>query len=122
MQTNQKDDLFEFISTQKQNTLNDSLLDAFSCTFSQLEQPVSPKRKPTDALQAPQAPKTRNKLSLLKKKENTIAVENNMNEKIFENDAEIFCTENLKKIDMESMEFQETSKLEGKKLIKYFRV
>lgn len=123
MHTNQPES-----STENTNILNDSLFDMFSCTFSQIQQPVSPKRKQDNAPQAPSAPKTRNKLSLVKdSQKNKIANKENgtvdsttcvnkTKENELEDDSDIFCSQILKKIESESLEFtdnQNSSTLQG---------
>lgn len=111
----------ELNPTQNRNSLNDSFFDMFSCTFPEFPQPPSPKRKQDGELPPPQAPKTRNKLSLLKPSQKTqSSVENKENvasncEQPFEADADIFCTQMLQKIDEESMEFAGKQKSNGVK-------
>lgn len=106
---------------QGNTTLNDSLFDMFNCSPPELQEKHSPKRKQDSVLQAPQAPKTRNKLSLAKpsqrikpnndqltscNKENT-SCNSQLSKEIFETDGDIFCTQMLKKIDQDSRAFED---------------
>lgn len=133
---------YDLKPSESNNTLNDSLFDMFNFSPPELQESVSPKRKHNDVSQAPPGPKARNKLSLLKSSQRTVPTmssctggskvstknrddkEKNAytsplnSEKLFESDAELFSTQTLRKIDQESMEFEEKKK-ENPKTGKY---